>query len=113
MIPINIIFKIVENRPEEELIIIKSCRQNNPKSIDQCKKVAISYDKLDFSDLYNFEESIRTVLSIRCLADLCREPIIEENQSSAEIESTDINSLLDKVIAIPFGYENELKEIEL
>ena len=113
MIPINIIFKIVENRPEEELIIVKSCRQNSPKSIDHCREVAISYDRLDFSDTYNFEESIRTLLSHRCLADLCSEPIIKENESSAEIESTDINSLLDKVIAIPFGFENELREIEL
>tara|TARA_B100000212_G_C27335871_1_gene516799 strand:+ start:981 stop:1322 length:342 start_codon:yes stop_codon:yes gene_type:complete len=113
MIPVNIIFKIIENNPEKEMIIIKSCRQNSPKSIDNCKKVAISYSKLDFSDLYNFEESIRTLLSKRCLADLCEEPVLKENESQAEIESMDINSLLDKVIAIPFGFENDLKEIEL
>ena len=113
VIPVNIIFKIIENDPGKGMIIIKSCRQNSPKSIDKCKKVAISYDKLDFSDLYNFEESIRTLLSKRCLADLCKEPILKENESQAEVESMDIDSLLDKVIAIPFGFENDLKEIEL
>ena len=113
MIPVNIIFKIIENIPEKKLFVIKVCRQNSPKPIDKHRRLAISYDRLDFSDLYNFEESIRTLISNQCLADLCKEPILKENESQAEVESMDIDSLLDKVIAIPFGFENELREIEL
>ena len=44
---------------------------------------------------------------------LIEEPIISENESSNEIESLDLNDLVDKIISIPYGADNKLNEIEL
>ena len=113
MIPINIIFKVVKNNPDDQSIEIKMCRQNSSRPIDDYVPIRVSYDRFDFSSLYNFEESIRELVSDRSLMYLIQEPTLPENKSSSEIESIDFDDLVDKVIAIPYGTDNELNEIEL
>ena len=113
MIPINIIFKVIKNNPDDQSIEIKMCRQNSPKPIDAYPTLRLSYDRLDFSSVYNFQESLRDVVSDRSLMYLIEEPIISENESSNEIESLDLNDLVDKIISIPYGADNKLNEIEL
>ena len=98
MIPINIIFKVIKNNPDDQSIEIKMCRQNSPKPID---------------GLYNFQESLRDIVSDRALMYFLEEPIISENESSNEIESLDLDDLVDKVISVPYGPNNELNEIQL
>ena len=113
MIPINIIFKVIKNNPDDQSIEIKMCRQNSPKTIDDYPTLRLSYDRLDFSSVYNFQESLRDVVSDRSLMYLVEEPIISENESSNEIESLDLNDLVDKIISIPYGVDNKLNEIKL
>ena len=113
MIHINIIFKIISNNPEKKQLIVKFCRQNSPKPIDDHQKMAISYDNLDFSDVYNFEESLRSILCDHVISDFEEEPVLEENKSTEERKSMCVDDLLDKVVSIPFGFRNDLKEIEL
>ena len=113
MIPINIIFKVIKNNPDDQSIEIKMCRQNSQKPIDDYPTLRLSYDRLDFSSVYNFQESLRDVVSDRSLMYLIEEPIISENESSNEIESLDLNDLVDKIISIPYGADNKLNEIEL
>ena len=113
MIEINIIFKIIKNCPEQELFVVKCCRQNSPKPIDEHDKMAISYDNLDFSSTYNFEESLRSILCNEIISNFESEPILEENKSTEEIKSISVDDLLDKVVSIPFGFQNDIKEVEL
>ena len=75
--------------------------------------MAISYDNLDFSNVYNFEESLRSILCNQVISDFEMEPVIEENKSDEEINSLNVDDLLDKVVSIPFGFRNNLKQIEL
>tara|TARA_B100001093_G_scaffold168693_1_gene161342 strand:- start:1811 stop:2152 length:342 start_codon:yes stop_codon:yes gene_type:complete len=113
MIQINIIFKIIENCPEQKLFVVKCCRQNSSKPIDEHKKIAISYCNLDFSSTYNFEESLRSILCNEIISNFENEPVLEENKSTEDIKSISVDDLLDKVVSIPFGFQNDLKEIEL
>ena len=114
MIPINIIFKVIKNNPDDQSIEIKMCRQNSSKPIDDYPTLRLSYDRLDFNNgLYNFQESLRDIVSDRALMYLLEEPIISENESSNEIESLDLDDLVDKVISVPYGPNNELNEIQL
>ena len=111
--PINVFFKIVRNRPELNKINIKMCRQNSPRPIDDYPSYCVSYDKLDFSNLYNFQESLRVIVSDNALQFLMQEPIIPENESSKEVETLDLEDMVGEIITIPFGFDNKLKEIEL
>ena len=113
MININIIFKVISNNPDKKQLTVRYCRQNSPIPIDKHGKMAISYDNLDFSNVYNFEESLRSILCNQVISDFEMEPVIEENKSDEEINSLNVDDLLDKVVSIPFGFRNNLKQIEL
>ena len=113
MIPINIIFKIVRNNPDTRSINIKMCRQNAPKSIDDYPSFRVSYDTLDFSSVYNLQESLRVLVSDNALKLLIDEPTLPENKSYKEVESLDLNDLVGDVVAIPFGTDNYLNHVEL
>ena len=113
MIPINIIFKIVRNNPDTRSINIKMCRQNAPKSIDDYPSFRVSYDNLDFSNVYNLQESLRVLVSDNALKLLIDEPTLPENKSYKEVESLDLNDLVGDVVAIPFGTDYDLNRVEL
>ena len=111
--PVNIIFKVTENYPEQKRVHIKMCRQSLHKPIDEVAALVVPYDRLDFSSVDNLEASLRTIVSYKVLSDLQKESIIPENQSNSQIESLDLDDLVGEVISIPFGFDNELRKIDL
>ena len=113
MIPINIIFKVISNNKIDQSISIKSCRQNSPKPIDEYPSIRVSYDKLDFSSVYNLQESIRDIATNQALMQLSEESILEDNRSDEEIDSVDIDAIIDKVLVFPNEKEGMMQEIEL
>ena len=46
----NLIFKIIEHLEDTDQIIVKFCRQNSPKSIDEYFPVAIDCCNIDLND---------------------------------------------------------------
>ena len=113
MIPINIIFKVTSNNKIDKSISIKSCRQNSPKPIDEYPSIRVSYDKLDFSSVYNLQESIRDIATNQALMQLSEESILLDNISDEEIDSVDIDVIIDKVLVFPNEKEGMMQEIEL
>tara|TARA_B100000282_G_scaffold86445_1_gene60258 strand:- start:65 stop:406 length:342 start_codon:yes stop_codon:yes gene_type:complete len=113
MIPINIIFKVTSNNKIDKSISIKSCRQNSPKPIDEYPSIRVSYDKLDFSSVYNLQESIRDIATNQALMQLSEESTLEDNKSDEEIDSVDIDVMIDKVLVFPNEKEGMMQEIEL
>ena len=113
MIPINIIFKVTSNNKIDKSISIKSCRQNSPKPIDEYPSIRVSYDKLDFSSVYNLQESIRDIATNQALMQLSEESILEDNRSDEEIDSVDIDAIIDKVLVFPNENQGMMQEIEL
>lgn len=113
MIPINIIFKVTSNNKIDKSISIKSCRQNSPKPIDEYPSIRVSYDKLDFSSVYNLQESIRDIATNQALMQLSEESILKDNRSDEEIDSVDIDAIIDKVLVFPNENEGMMQEIEL
>ena len=113
MIPINIIFKVTSNNKIDKSISIKSCRQNSPKPIDEYPSIRVSYDKLDFSSVYNLQESIRDIATNQALMQLSEESILKDNISDEEIDSVDIDAIIDKVLVFPNENEGMMQEIEL
>lgn len=112
-VPISVIFKITKNNPEKKLFHIKMCRQNLHKPIDEVTPLVVPYDRLDFSSIDNLQESLRTLASYEVLSQLQRESVIPENESKSEVESLDLNDLVNQVISVPFGFDNELQQINL
>ncbi len=113
MIPINIIFKVTSNNKIDKSISIKSCRQNSPKPIDEYPSIRVSYDKLDFSSVYNLQESIRDIATNQALMQLSEENTLKDNMSDEEIDSVDIDDIIDKVLVFPNEKEGMMQEIEL
>ena len=113
MIPINIIFKVIQNNFDDKSIIVKMCRENSPKPIDDYPSIRISYDKLDFSSMYNLQESIRTIATHRSLMHLLNEPILPENNSDIEIDTLDLDDIIDKIVKIPYNEEGKMQEVIL
>ena len=113
MIPINIIFKVTSNNKIDKSISIKSCRQNSPKPIDEYPSIRVSYDKLDFSSVYNLQESIRDIATNQALMQLSEENTLKDNMSDEEIDSVDIDDIIDKILVFPNEKEGMMQEIEL
>jgi len=112
-LPISIIFKIVKNNPERKKFNIKICRQNSQVPIDDIASMSVSYRKLDFSSIDNLQESLRTLATNEVLSQLRNEKMIPENQSNSEVDSLDLDDLVGKSVSVPFGYWNNLREIDL
>jgi len=113
MIPINVIFKLIKNNPDSRSISIKMCRQNAQTPIDEYPSLKVSYDKLDFSSLYNLRESLRHLTMNQALMQLLDEEILPENESTDELDSLDLNQCLNKVISLPCDEHGFMQEIEL
>ena len=113
MIPINIIYKVIENNRIDKSITLKSCRQNSPKPIDEYPSIRVSYDKLDFSSVYNLQESLRDIATNQALMQLSEEQTIHTNQSDDELDSIDIDDIIDKILVFPNDDEGIMQEIEL
>jgi len=113
MISINIIYKVIENNRIDKSITLKSCRQNSPKLIDEYPSIRVSYDSLDFSSVYNLQESLRDIATNQALMQLSEEDTLHNNQSDDELDSIDIDDIIDKILVFPNEDEGMMQQIEL
>jgi hypothetical protein len=113
----NFICKIVEDKPEDKQIIVKYCRQNSPKSIDDYQAYAIDYDHLDFGDYESFVYSV-----MKCGLTIIINELEEENCLICNLKvdpsySTDISDNLNKILSIDYKQivygTDTLKKIDL
>tara|TARA_B100001287_G_scaffold259035_1_gene245886 strand:+ start:140 stop:481 length:342 start_codon:yes stop_codon:yes gene_type:complete len=113
MIPINIIFKIIKYNENDKSISIKTCRQNSPKPIDEYPSMRISLDKLDFSSVYNLQESLRDIATNYSLMRLSYETTLPDNECDDELDSVDMDDIIDKILVFPNKEEGIMQEVEL
>ena len=93
MLP-NILFKVISNDPVNKAMVVKFCRENAQKSIDEYRSYNISYRNIDFSSPKAFEDSLRSRGNPIITKQLLNEPVLEINKGVPEILSTDIFSIL-------------------
>ena len=97
----NFICKIIEDRPENRQLIVKYCRQNSPKSIDEYQQYAIDYDHLDFSDYEGFVYSLLKCGMSITINQFEEEPIlVDSNCEDTPTYSTEISDNLNKILSI-------------
>ena len=93
----NIIFKIVEYRPDTEQVIVKYARKNSHRSIDDHPSVALSCNVIDATDYPNIVESISQHGVHILESDENHEDVLESNKISLEIESSSLEDYVGKV----------------
>lgn len=96
----NLIFKIVEYLKETDQIIVKFCRQNAPKPIDEYSSVAINCSHLETSDYYEFVSSIMRIGMQIIIQQEEDETPLPENIPTEQIEVVDIETQLNRVICL-------------
>lgn len=94
----NLIFKITEYLEGTDQIIVKFCRQNSPKSIDEYSPVAIDCCNVDLGDYYQFVSSIMRIGVDIILKQEAEELTLPSNTPSELIEDPDIHTQLNRVI---------------
>lgn len=99
----NFIFKIIENHPETEQLVVKYCRQNSPVSIDDHRAYAINYEFIDFSSYENFILSVMQCGRSIIIKQIEEEVGIESNYEVEFTNSTEIEDNLNKIV--PVNYE--------
>lgn len=113
----NLIFKIIEYIEETDQIIVKFCRQNAPKPIDEYPPVAIDCVNLDLFDYYQFVSSLMRYGLDIIYQQEAEEITLSENQPSEIIESTDIKTFINRVISTSINKVSEttykMNKIEL
>lgn len=112
MIP-NILFKVISNDPINKSIVVRFCRENAQKPIDEYRAYNISYRNIDFSSPKAFEDSLRSRGNPVIMKQLINEPIIEENKSVSEILSTDINDYIGKIVCTTSETSGSLNKVTL
>lgn len=100
----KIVFKIIENLPDTEQIIVKYCRKNAPKPIDEYESYAISYRNLDFSDYKSLVNSISDCGVGIVDQQFEKEPYLDCNIQTNIINTTNLEEIKNIVI------ENEYTE---
>jgi hypothetical protein len=96
----NLIFKIVEYLEETEQIVVKFCRQNSPKPIDDYPPVAIDCINLDLYDYHQFVASLMRYGVDLILRQEAEEPTLSQNIPSEVIEEPDIKKQINRVISL-------------
>ena len=112
MIP-NILFKVISNDPINKSIVVKFCRENEQKSIDEYRSYNISYRNIDFSSPKAFEDSMRSRGNPIIMKQLLNEPPLEVNKGVPEILSTDINDYVGKIVCTTSETSGSLNRIAL
>jgi len=99
----NFIFKIIENHPETEQLVVKYCRQNSLVPIDDYRAYAIDYEFIDFSSYESFILSIMQCGRSIIIKQIEEEIGIESNYEVEFTNSTEIEDNLNKIV--PVDYE--------
>ena len=93
----NIIFKIIQHLPETDQIVVKFCRQNAPKPIDEYDAVAVNLEYINFNDPVSFSASLVAYGMGMIETQLRSEPILDENKSNIDLNSTNSTNIDDYV----------------
>jgi len=105
----NIIFKIIQHFPETNQIVVKLCRQNAPKPIDEYDAVAVNLEYLNLNDPVSFSASLINYSMGIIENQLRSEPILDENRSNIDlnlINFTNIDDYVGKILEI--DYDNQV-----
>jgi len=113
MIVPNILFKVISNDPINKSLVVKYCRENAQKLIEEYRSYNISYSNLDFTSPEALVESIRSIGTSIVIDQLNSEPILDENKSSGEIHSLDLDEYVGKIVSSVLDSTGDLNEIEL
>jgi hypothetical protein len=96
----NLIFKIVEYLEETEQIVVKFCRQNAPKPIDEYPPVAIDCINLDLYDYHQFVASLMKYGVEIIMQQEAEETTLPQNITSEVIEDHNIKTQLNRIICL-------------
>lgn len=96
----KLLFKITQYLPETQQIIVKVCRQNAPKPIDDYPEVALDLMHVDFTNYENFKHSLIMNLTHIVRKQIEDEPILPENEILEEIDSEDLNDYVNKIVGV-------------
>ena len=113
MIVPNILFKVISNDPINKSIVVKFCRENAQKPIDEYKSYNISYRNIDFSSPKAFEDSMRSRGNPIIMRQLLNEPALEVNKGVSEILSTDINDYVGRIVCTTTDTSGSMNRVEL
>jgi len=98
----NLLFKIIQHLPETDQIVVKFCRQNSPKPIDEYDAVAIDKKNINFSTPETFGASLILAGMSSIERQLREEPILQQNSCCEHPTSTNIDDHINCVIAINY-----------
>ena len=98
----NLLFKIIQHLPETDQIVVKFCRQNSPKPIDECDAVAIDKKHINFSNPETFGASLMLAGMASIERQLREEPILQQNSCCNHPTSTNIDDHINCVIAVNY-----------
>ena len=96
----KIIFKIIEYLPETEQIIVKFCRENSPKPIDEYNAGAVGTGSIDNSDPTSFVESLCKLGKQKVYKQEREETTLKENVCQDNISSVNIEDYVGGVYGI-------------
>mgnify|MGYP003311942808 FL=1 len=113
MIVPNILFKVISNDPINKSMVVKFCRENAPKAIDNYKSYNISYYNLDFTSPEALVESIRSTGTSIVIRQLNDEPTLDDNKPDELIQSVDLNEFVGRIVSVTLDSTGDLNEIEL
>ena len=113
MIVPNILFKVISNDPINESMVVKFCRENAPKVIDEYRSYNISYYNLDFTSPEALVESIRSTGTSIVIRQLNDEPTLDDNKPDELIQSVDLNKFVGKIVSVTLDSTGDLNKIEL
>ena len=113
MIVPNILFKVISNDPINESIVVKFCRENAPKAIDEYKAYNISYYNLDFTSPESLVESIRSTGTSIVIQQLNDEPMLNQNKPSELVQSVDLEQYIGKIVSVTLDPTADLNKVEL
>tara|TARA_B100001989_G_C24102848_1_gene252572 strand:- start:163 stop:504 length:342 start_codon:yes stop_codon:yes gene_type:complete len=113
MIVPNILFKVISNNPIKETMVVKYCRENAQKPIDEYKSYNVNYFNLDFTSPEALVESIRSVGTSIVIKQLNDEPMLDENKPTELIQSLDLDQYVGKIVSVTLDPTGDLNKIEL
>ena len=109
----DILFKVISNDPINKAIVVKFCRSNAQKPIDEYRSYNISYRNIDFSSPKAFEDSMRSRGNPIVMNQLLNEPVLDVNRGVPEILSTDINDYIGKIVSTTSDTSGSMNRVEL
>tara|TARA_B000000532_G_C18620743_1_gene299676 strand:+ start:201 stop:542 length:342 start_codon:yes stop_codon:yes gene_type:complete len=113
MIIPNILFKVISNDLVNKSMVVKFCRENAPKAIDEYKAYNISYYNLDFTSPEALIESIKSTGTSIVMQQFNNEPVLSENKSSDFVQSVDLEEYVGKIVSVTLDSTGDLNKIEL